>query len=181
MRFEPIPDRFSDRLTVDESHEHLRRLGRLENVIARPNSSSRLIPVPGLEVFREHLENVQFDSLTMPGSKFYRSLIRNVSFRNSDLSNSNLCWNDFVCVDFSACTLRNADLRASEYRGVRFVDADLSGADMRMSDLIHCEFRGASMRGTKLSSYNRGHLVLSDVQRQEIAWCAASDEEQPPG
>ena len=58
--------------------------------------------------------------LTIPRTFFGRSEIAHTSFANSDLSESTLCWNDFVDVDFTNACLAGADLRASNYERVRF-------------------------------------------------------------
>src|SRR5688572_16741673 len=50
-------------------------------------------------------------NLTLPRTFFGRSDISDVSFRNTDLSESNLCWNDFTDVDFTDAVLANSDLR----------------------------------------------------------------------
>jgi len=66
-----------------------------------------------VEFFRTRVSDDKFENLTLPRTFFGRSEIRDMSFRGTDLSESTLCWNDFIAVDFSDCDLSNGDLRAS--------------------------------------------------------------------
>lgn len=53
--------------------------------------------------------------LTLPRAYFGRSDINNASLFNTDLHESNLCWNDFTDVDFGESDLSQSDLRASVF------------------------------------------------------------------
>lgn len=96
-----------------------------------------------------------------------------------DLSESNLCWNDFVGVNFSRATLAKSDLRSSNYVKVRFDQADLRGADLRGSTFDACSFVGADMSGAVASQIQQASLPLSDNQRAQVFW--TKDEGEKPG
>ena len=91
-------------------------------------------------------------------------------FRNTDLSESNLCWNDFADVDFTNATLASCDLRASNFERVKFVSTDLTGADMRQSWFKDCDFDYALMAGVILTKDQGAKLGLTERQRAEILW-----------
>ena len=108
--------------------------------------------------------------LTLPRTFFGRSVINDAPFQNTDLRESNLCWNNFMRVDFTDAILTRCDLRASIFDNVKFVRADLSGADMRRSSFENCDFDGASLTGV-IMSYEQGSAVnLSEEQRSKVAW-----------
>src|SRR5262245_46117521 len=108
------------RLGYVDSLRRLRELGmlgseerpRIPDHIPQPEDDEPL----GLSFFRTFVgEGADLSNLTIPRTFFGRSEISNASFRNTDLSESNLRWNDFLDVDFADATLRGADLRASTY------------------------------------------------------------------
>lgn len=135
----------------------------------------------GVSFFRTLLEDADdLCNLTLPGSFFGRGEIRRSSFRNTDLSASFMCWNDFNEVDFTDAVLAGADLRASRFVRVRFDSADLSGADLRQSGVEHCVFTKATMYDTVLTHAQGTRLVLSAAQRARIAW-TDHDGPEPPG
>ena len=110
---------------------------------------------PGLSFFRTLVERADLSNLTLPRTFIGRSEVRAVSFRNTDLSESTLCWNDFVDVDFR--------------------DADLREADLRGADFERCDVTGANLAGALLSPDTP--LVLDDVQRAAVVWSTVV----PPG
>jgi BTB/POZ domain-containing protein KCTD9 len=169
------------RLEYDESICRLRELGFL-GAEERPSIPDH-VPQPeddeplGLSFFRTLVgEGADLSNLTIPRTFFGRSEIRDATFRNTDLSESNLCWNDFVDVEFTEAALARADLRASNYTRVNFTRADLSGTDLRRADFEECVFDDAAMDGTVLARSQGSLLVLSSVQKAAIAWC---DDEGP--
>ena len=133
----------------------------------------------GVSFFRTGVDGADFSGLTLPRTFFGRSEIARTSFQNSDLSESCLCWNDFIDVDFSGSDLSNADLRASVYERASFAGAKLDGVDMRLSNFTDCRFDGASMRGVVLTNNQKAEVSLSVAQAAEIYW---ADENGPePG
>jgi BTB/POZ domain-containing protein KCTD9 len=125
-------------------------------------------------------EGEDFSSLTLPRTFFWRSQINNVSFQNTDLSESNLCWNAFNAVNFTDAVLANSDLRASDFVDVKFISADLTNSDLRISWFQGCDFSNALMNGTILTFEQGETLDLTDKQRAEIAW-TTDDGIEPDG
>ncbi|MEL7187510.1 MAG: pentapeptide repeat-containing protein [Pseudomonadota bacterium] len=125
----------------------------------------------GLSFFKTFVgDGADFSNLTIPRTFFGRSEIRDTSFRNTDLSESCLCWNDFADVDFSAADLSNADLRGSTYRNVNFRLATLKDADLRHSSFENCDFEGADLSNATLSRSQKKSLSLADHQVKAIDW-----------
>ena len=118
------------RLSYTESCAFLQKRGYLEEgpIPPLPNRVPQYDdPEPlGLSFFRTRLDHDRLENLTLRRTFFGRSEIVDVSFRHTDLSESNLCWNDFIEVDFSHAILKSADLRASAFVNVRFDRADLT-------------------------------------------------------
>src|SRR5262249_14240677 len=111
---------------------------------------------------------------------FGRSEIGHISFKNTDLSESTLCWNDFIEVDFTDADLSGGDLRASIFRRASFVRANLRTADLRRSTFEACDFTGADMAGAKLTRKQGEGIHLSDEQRKVIDW-QEIDGDEPLG
>jgi hypothetical protein len=132
-------------------------------------------PEDDVEVAEHALAN-----LTLPRTFFGRSEISSISFQNTDLSESTLCWNDFIEVDFTDADLSGADLRASIFRRCSIVRANLRGADLRHSTFDGCDFTAADVAGAKLTRKRGEGIHLSDEQQQEIDW-QDSEGEEPPG
>jgi uncharacterized protein YjbI with pentapeptide repeats len=103
-----------------------------------------------------------------------------VSFRNTDLSESTICWNDFSNVDFKDATLENSDMRATVFIEVDFTRCDLRGCDIRHSSFKKCDFTDARMDGAKLTMKLGKWLKISEDQRKVIDW-QESDGELPGG
>jgi uncharacterized protein YjbI with pentapeptide repeats len=143
----------------------------------RPNYDDEQL---GVEFFRTRVADEVFENLTLPRTFFGRSEIKDVSFVGTDLSESTLCWNDFIRVNFSNCDLSRSDLRGAIFQKVNFSEANLSAADMRRSDFSSCDFSHAAFCGTKLTKRQAKRLHLSDEQLQEIEW-QDSDGEEPEG
>lgn len=134
----------------------------------------------GFSIFRTLLDDaLDLSDLTLPRTFFGRSQIDRVSFRNSDLHESNLCWNDFNGTDFSGADLGSSDMRASLFHNVLFVAANLDGADLRQSSFTECSFEEATMKHAILTRQRGAAMRLSETQRQHIDW---RDEDGPePG
>lgn len=125
----------------------------------------------GFSVFRARLaDTLDLSDLSMPRSFFGRSEINRVSFRNTDLHESNLCWNDFLGTDFTEADLARSDMRSSIFQQVVFVNAKLDGADLRRSSFIDCNFEGATMRGVALTREQCPTMLLSEAQRLAVDW-----------
>jgi uncharacterized protein YjbI with pentapeptide repeats len=136
----------------------------------------------GFSVFRTRLADfIDLSDLSLPRSFFQRSQIDRASFRNSDLRESNLCWNDFLGTDFTEADLANSDMRSSLFQQVVFVNANLDGADLRRSSFINCNFEGAAMRGAALTRDQCNTMHLSDAQRLAIDWHEDSGPEPDGG
>jgi uncharacterized protein YjbI with pentapeptide repeats len=128
----------------------------------------------------ENVSHRDLENLTLPRTFFGRSYIQHVSFKNTDLSESTMCWNDVSEVNFTDADLSGCDLRASLFSEVDFVRANLRGADFRRTNMEACDFTDADMRGAKLTRKLGEEIDLSEKQRQEIDW-QDCDGEQPPG
>jgi BTB/POZ domain-containing protein KCTD9 len=178
----------SSRLTFEESCDRLRSLGLLDHQVVLPTRMPRYDDdVLGVSFFRTFVgpdgpEGDIFDlaNLTLPRTFFGRSEIRRTSFENSDLSESSLCWNDFVDVSFIRADLSRSDMRASIYEHVRFNHATLSSSDLRRSTFDNCDFTGAIMVGAVLTRRQGDEANLSSQQRAEIAW-TDDDGPEPDG
>jgi uncharacterized protein YjbI with pentapeptide repeats len=135
----------------------------------------------GVSFFRTFVgDGDDLSNLTLPRTFFGRSEINDASFRNTDLAESNLCWNDFINVDFTDAILAGSDVRSSVFSQIKFVGTDLRGADMRRSSFQDCDFSGALMDGAILSNSQRLELDLSDEQRSAIQW-TDDDGPEPDG
>lgn len=173
------------RLAYDDSICRLRNLGFLSadehptmpDHVPQPEDDEPL----GLTFFRTFVgEGVDLSNLTIPRTFFGRSEISKASFRNTDLSESNLRWNDFIEVDFTEATLARADLRASIYTRVNFSRTDLRCVDIRRAEFEKCVFNGAIMDGAILTRMQGLRLDLSITQKAAIAW-RDDDGPEPSG
>jgi uncharacterized protein YjbI with pentapeptide repeats len=135
-------------------------------------------PPFGLSFFRTAVEG-DLDGLSIPRTLICRSEVSSATFRKSDLSESFLCWNDFIKVDFSDAILVGADLRSSIFEQVSFSGADLRAADLRRCDFSACDFEGAILHGTKLSRSSRSSLKFSPEQAKAAQWL--DDGPEPAG
>jgi BTB/POZ domain-containing protein KCTD9 len=163
------------RLSYDLSCARLRDLGWLarDECMPMPKRMPRRDDEDpfGFSVFRKRLDDTfDFSDLSLPRSFFGRSEINRVSFRNTDLHESNLCWNDFLGTDFTDADLARSDMRSSIFQGVTFVNANLDSADLRGSTFIDCNFEGATMRGAALAREQGAGLNLSEAQRLAVDW-----------
>jgi BTB/POZ domain-containing protein KCTD9 len=171
------------RLPYVESCRLLQKLGYLD--------SGKIPPMPdhlpqyddreplGVNFFRTRIEAAHLDNLTLRRTFIGRSEIHTVSFLNTDLAQSNLCWNDFISVDFSDASLESSDLRCSTFSQVRFVRANLIKVDLRRSSFESCVFDGAHVTGAIAHESQKTSLRLSAAQVKDIAW--TKDEGEEPG
>lgn len=134
----------------------------------------------GFSVFRMGLEDMKLNDLDMRRTFFAKSELARCSFKNTNLEESNLCWNDFIEVDFSGANLSNSDLRASIYESVNFSGSNLSGADLRRADFTNCNFTDAIMIGTMLTKPYSTELPISNEQKLQISW-QDSEGDEPGG
>lgn len=130
--------------------------------------------------FESDLKERDLENLTLPRTFFGRSEISRISFRNTDLSESTLCWNDFIRVDFTDADLSVCDLRAALFTGVVFVRANLQNADLRRSTFKECDFTHADLRGAKICRTRIDSFPLSADQKRVIDW-QESEGEEPHG
>lgn len=146
-------------------------------MLDRPPSA--LDEVGGLTFFRTRCEG-DYSALTLPRTFFGRSLIEKASFANTDLSESVLCWNDFVDVNFEGASLSGADLRAAVFTRCRFAGADLRKADLRGARLVKCVVDGALVDGAVVEIEAQWLELLTE---QQLAGMKVDDEpgEEPPG
>jgi len=128
----------------------------------------------GFSFFRTVARDGKLDNLTLPRTYFGRSKLKDMSFRNTGLSESAMCWNDFIGVDFTGACLRGCDMRASVWEECSFAGADLSYADLRLSTFTKCDFSQAFLTGTRITRSRAGEFPLSEKQRLEVDW---QDEE----
>ncbi len=171
------------RLSFEESCRLLQRSGSLEEGAIPPVPSHRPQfddekPL-GVSFFRTFVGEGDLENLLLPRTYFGRSQVGPISFKNTDFSESTLCWNDFTDVDFTDCDLSQSDLRASNFTRVKFVRTNLRDADLRQSTFQECDFTDADMRGAFVTR-GQEKLVLSKQQRAEIVWMW-TDGEVPPG
>lgn len=172
------------RLSYEESCRKLQALGLIPEGEFPPLPSG--VPQSGDEIlgvsfFRTEVSDAALENLSLPRTFIGRSLVEKSSFRGTDLSESNLCWNDFVEVDFSRASLRSADLRASQFSQVNFSSCDLSKADLRQSSFDDCVFGEASFVGAKLTRAGSESLALEPEQLVSIDWQATEGAEPDGG
>lgn len=174
-----------DRVGYESSCRLLQALGLLE--------PGDIPPVPdhrprhddeeplGVSFFRTSVGEGDLENLSLLRTFIGRSEVGPISFRNSDLSESGLCWNDFIDVDFSDCDLPDSDLRASIFKSVKFVRANLRNTDFRRSHFERCDFTDAEMLGAKLARIQAKMVRLSPKQQREIDWQAEEGPEPDGG
>ena len=162
------------RLSYEESCRRLQKdyLGDgpvppLRDRMPRPDDEEPL----GVSFFRTFVgEGDDLSNLFLPHTFFGRSEINNALFRNTDFTESNLCWNDFTDVDFTDAVLAGSDMGASLFQRVQFVRTDLRLVDLRRSTFQGCTFDGAPMAGAILTRNQKAGMGLSKGQIDEIAW-----------
>lgn len=171
----------AERLSYEASCRRLLQLGLLDgpNVPPMPDHLPHYDDaVSGVSFFRQDLEKTDLSDLSLPRTFFGRSETREVSFRNTDLSQSNLCWNTFIRTDFSGGSLEGGDLRSSLFARCSFQQCDLRGADLRRASFEDCDFSGARLDGAIATLGQPFSGALTDAQAAVIDW--RSDEGPEP-
>jgi hypothetical protein len=135
----------------------------------------------GVSFYKTKLGDCVLENLTLPRTFFGRSEIARISFRNSDLSDSVLCWNDLFEVDFTYADLSQCDLRSSVFIQTKFMGANLRDADLRRSTFEACDFRSADLNGAKLTREASPSLGLSKEQELTVDWQDSQGPEPPGG
>ncbi len=168
------------RLTYPQSCIALQKLGLLDQgeLPPLPTRQPQLVDEEplGVSFFRMQVEG-DLANMTLPRTFFGKSEICDASFRDTDLSESTLCWCDFVNVDFSHTTLNASDLRASNFERVRFDRFDLHNTDLRRSTFKACSFEARLLDGAKLTRTQARALTLSPQQLAAIDWQTNEDDE----
>ena len=124
----------------------------------------------GFDFFRCGHSDADLSNLTLPRTFFGRSSLERVLFRNTDLSESRMCWDDFIECDFTCADLTGCDLRASVFRDCRFTGAIMTNAELRGAGFRHCDFTRAQMKGAKLTHTQRLTVALSQEQKKVVDW-----------
>jgi len=139
----------------------------------------------GFSFFRTSADEGDYSDCTLPRTFVGRSGLTNVSFRNTDLSGSWMCWNDFTDCDFSKADLSGCDMRASQFKGCKFDGANLKEADLRRSGFEGCSFKGADLKGTVMDNDSAADWGadehLSKAQVASIVWHDDPGEEPAGG
>ena len=162
------------RLSYEESCRRLQSFGLLDKG-EMPPMRDRMpkfgdTEQMGVEFFRTLVKECDLSGLTLPRTFIARSDLGRVSFANTDLSESSLCWNDFVDVSFAGASLAGCDMRASIFHTVDFSGADLQGADLRRSTFQGCTFAGAIWKGAVLARSQAAQTALSAADSALIDW-----------
>lgn len=124
----------------------------------------------GLSFFRCSYADADLSNLRLPRTFFGRSSLERLNVQNTDLSESRMCWNDFVDCDFSHADLTGCDLRASIFKGCTFASATLRRAEMRGATFSRCLFTNSDMASARLTYFQRLTLKLSVEQKANIEW-----------
>jgi uncharacterized protein YjbI with pentapeptide repeats len=137
----------------------------------------------GLSYHKTDLTDADRGGLTMPRTFFGRSGFTRVRFADSDLTESRMCWNDFVECDFGQAVLAGCDLRASIFRRCRFAGADLCRADLRRTTFEDCDFAGADLGAALVGAESGCRLrdSLTREQRADLEWVEDEGPEPPGG
>lgn len=176
-------DGIPPRRSYHDSCEQLQVLGYLEAGDIPPIPGHRPLyddESLGVSFFRTFVGEGDLENMSLPRTYFARSTVGPLSFKNTDLSESTLCWNDFIGVDFTDADLSLGDLRSSIFTKSIFIRANLWDSDLRRSTFEDCDFREADMRGARLTHEQGRNIPLSDIQRHEIDW-QDSEGDEPPG
>lgn len=170
------------RVLESMGHEMPRMGDGTPHVASRMQNLDDAAPV-NIAFFRTMWQQADLSNLTLARMFFGRSGFEGVKFRNTDLSQSRMCWNDFVRCDFTGADMRGCDLRAVNFDGCVFADANLSGADLRRSTFDACIFTGADLTGAiahKRSAAEDLIPLLTKKQQSAMRW-VSEDGPEPPG
>ena len=124
--------------------------------------------------YKHVVEDADLSNLTIPRTFFGRSGFTRVDFRNTDLTESRMCWNDFIECDFRGAGLSHCDMRSSVFTRCQFGKATLQGADLRGAWFEECTFRGAEVWGAIADYVNADETDfdsrLTEKQRKAMEW-----------
>jgi len=185
----------SKRLSLEKTWQKLEEAG---DEMPRTESGKPFVPesmpnyddeVLGVEFFRTEVEDADYSFLTLPRTFFGRSELKKVNYQNSDLSESRMCWNDFIECDFSNADLSKCDMRSPNFENCNFSGANLKEADLRCAGMTNCNFTGADVTDVQalpahhLYHRNVGSIeaLLTDEQCVSIDWTDDAGEEAPGG
>ena len=173
------------RIGYEQSLQVLQLLGYLSDgemppLLPRPPRFNGVEPL-GLTFYKTLLTGNDIENMNIPRTYIGHAEVGPISFRNTNLSESTLCWNDFIGVDFADADLSKCDLRATVFQDVNLENADLSNADLRRSTFENCNFKTAKMSGTKVARSQSRSLPLSEEQIEEIDWQEHEGEEPEGG
>jgi BTB/POZ domain-containing protein KCTD9 len=178
---ELLLDRPEPRRSLEETWTHLERQGRkmprtakgepfVQPRMPRPRDEGPL----GFHYYKHHVEDADLANLTLPRTFFGRSGLHGVRYRNTDLSRSWMCWNDFIDCDFSGANLSGCQMRSSIFRRCKFVGTNLKRADLRGSTIEGCDFTHALLNGARADEFYAGEFELyqrlSEKQRKVMQW-----------
>ena len=115
----------NERISYEESYLRLQERGHFSEK-AVPPIRSQIPSIQdeeplGISFFRTFVGEEEpglmedIANMTLPRTFFGRTEVRQTSFKHTDLSESCLCWNDFILVDFTEACLSGSDMRASLY------------------------------------------------------------------
>jgi BTB/POZ domain-containing protein KCTD9 len=168
------------RRSLAETWKHLEANGKR---MPRDGKRKPLVPpqIPnhdddklGFSFFRTSVEEDDFSDCTLPRTFVGRSELTDVSFRNTDLSESRMCWNEFNGCNFSKADLSGCDMRASKFVRCKFDGADLRGVDLRRSSFEDSSFKGANLKGAIMDNDSAADWGadkhLSKAQVASIVW-----------
>ena len=144
---------------------------------AMPNHNDDAL---GFSFFRGRWDEANFSALTLARTFFGRSTLNGVDFHNTDLTESRMCWNDFVKCDFRGADLSRCDMRAFKFEDCNFGGAILRDADLRGSRFRGCEFTGADLTGA-IASDGVYTPAFSDDQYESMIYHEEPGEEPPGG
>jgi hypothetical protein len=186
LKLQPEPNRtrkvkkFMRRRTLAETWRHLEKEGEGMPRDARgkpfvpPRMPSHDDEQLGWSFFRTSAHEADYSYCTLPRTYFGRSELNEVNFRNTDLSESRMCWNDFFDCDFAKADLSGCDMRASNFTRCKFDGADLRRADLRRSSFEDSSFQGANLKGAVMDNDSAADWAtdehLSKAQVATIFW-----------
>jgi BTB/POZ domain-containing protein KCTD9 len=164
---------YMPRLNFLNSIERLRLMGLIgpEDNLVIPKRMPQYDDdaIDGFSIFRMGLEGtVDLSNLTLPRTYIGRSELNGVSFRNSDINESNMCWNDFISSDFEFAKLDSSDMRATNFSNCNFTHCSLKQADLRHSSFSDCRFVNANLNGAIITKSQLTELGLTKEQMISI-------------
>jgi BTB/POZ domain-containing protein KCTD9 len=125
--------------------------------------------IDGFSIFRMGLdETADLSNLTLPRTYIGRSELNGVSFRNSDINESNMCWNDFILSNFEFAVLDSSDSRATNFSNCNFRHCSLRQTDLRHSTFSNCSFVNTDFSGAIVTELQLVEMGLTKEQISTI-------------